>query len=223
MDDLKVIASERLSELFHNETQQTTANRLNVQQATVSKWLTGANLPVTEVLFDIAKKYKVSIDWLLGLSDSREIDGLVVEKLTYEQIGMVIDRLIQMGSIIIPDLSQFKIGAEDYDPDEEFDPIIDPDYIKISDRALSFLIRKRHQFSEVDEDSIQYWIDNYVDAFHGVRLLNYKGNVERAIDAHSWSGFKPGDWADLIRDISQMTEQEMEEMITEERERRNNG
>ena len=83
MSKLRDILPERLTELFQDETQTATANRLNTGQATVSKWKNGTIIPPTETLIMIAERYRISMDWLLGLSDKREIDSFNIEKLTY--------------------------------------------------------------------------------------------------------------------------------------------
>ena len=69
MAELKDILPERLAEVFSGEIQQITAEKLNVVQSSVSKWLRGEAVPPTETLLYIAKKYRVSADWLLGLSN----------------------------------------------------------------------------------------------------------------------------------------------------------
>ena len=94
MDDLKDIIKVRLAELFEKETQEITAGRLQTTQSNISKWLSGAQLITTDNLYRIAKTYNVSIDWLLGISDVRDINGLNINNLTYEQVARIMDKLI---------------------------------------------------------------------------------------------------------------------------------
>lgn len=82
MDNLKDIMRQRLSETFHGETQEATAIKLNTTQSNVSKWVNSRQYPSPETLRDISRIYHVSVDWLLGISDQKEIDGVVLEKLT---------------------------------------------------------------------------------------------------------------------------------------------
>ena len=81
MDNLKEILPGRLREAFGKDTQETVARKLVTQQGTVSKWISGTVIPPTDVLLLIAEAYKVSVDWLLGISDEKEIDGVVLERL----------------------------------------------------------------------------------------------------------------------------------------------
>ena len=90
MNSLKDITKLRLSETFHGDTQEVIAKKLNTTQGNVSKWVNGQQIPTPEMLHDISKIYKVSVDWLLGISDEREIDGIALEKLTYEQVARII-------------------------------------------------------------------------------------------------------------------------------------
>ena len=81
--DPKELLKARLAETFENDTQEVVARKLMTTQGNVSKWLNG-QIPTTDNLLSISKAYKVSVDWLLGISDEKEIDGGVLEKLTYE-------------------------------------------------------------------------------------------------------------------------------------------
>ena len=83
MDDLKDIVAKRLSELFEKETQDITASRLQTTQGNVSKWLNGTQLITTDNLYRISKVYNVSIDWILGISDVREINGVNIDCFNY--------------------------------------------------------------------------------------------------------------------------------------------
>ena len=91
MADLNEIMKERLTKTFAGETQEVTARRLSTTQGNVSKWKSGSQVPTPDMLLTISKAYKVSVDWLMGVSNEPEIDGLVLEKLTYEQIAKVFD------------------------------------------------------------------------------------------------------------------------------------
>ena len=86
MVDIYEVVSKRLSKIFEGEVQEVTAKKLNVVQSTISKWLTGQLIPQTEVLSDISKIYGVSVDWILGISGEKQVNGIALEELTYEQI-----------------------------------------------------------------------------------------------------------------------------------------
>lgn len=222
MDEFKDVLPSRLAEIFGDETQQSIADRLYTGQSNVSKWLSGESTPPTGTLFLIAKTYKVSVDWLLGISDEKEVDGVSIEKLTYEQVARMFDRLMKYGCIEIPDLQKLRPVAED-EYDEDRPPEYDSDYIKINDRALSFIFRRRMKLMDVDEDYLDMWIENEVKRFNGVRLLSYKGKMAEALDQYSWSTFKAGDWASLLTELKDKTEEDLANLIKKNKEGKKNG
>ncbi len=67
------ILKKRLKEAFGNESQEKVARRLNMTQGSVSKMLSGAQTPTLDTIFNISQSYCVSADWLLGLSEKKNI------------------------------------------------------------------------------------------------------------------------------------------------------
>lgn len=67
-----IILSKRLKELRQNLniTQKEFAKTLNITAAALSKYESGNGYPSIPILAEIAKKYNVSVDWLLGLSEN---------------------------------------------------------------------------------------------------------------------------------------------------------
>ncbi len=53
----------------HKISQQEVANRINVSQRAVSKWLRSETEPTATNLFNLALLFDVSADYLLGLSE----------------------------------------------------------------------------------------------------------------------------------------------------------
>ena len=68
IDEMKKILSERLREVFKGEPQELTARKLITTQSNISKWVGEENphIPTPGNLYEIAKAYHVSIDWLFG-------------------------------------------------------------------------------------------------------------------------------------------------------------
>ena len=64
--------TERLKELRGCESQKSFATMLNLNQQTYQRYECGAREPDLETLHRIGVSCGVSIDWLLGLSDSRD-------------------------------------------------------------------------------------------------------------------------------------------------------
>ena len=221
MDNLREILPLRLKEAFGKDTQETIARKLLTQQGTVSKWINGTVVPPTDVLLLISKAYKVSVDWLLGVSDEKEIDGVALEKITYEQITRILDDLLERRIISVPDLSTINQNESPLAPPEEQDedqeettklsltPRYDSDYIFINDRAISFMLRRRLKFKEIGPDAYGFWKDNIAN-YAGIRLLDYRGKMQTAIDTKAWASFnKDGDWIDLLKELSGMSNEEL--------------
>lgn len=231
MADLNKIISERLAKAFGNDTQDVTARKLCMTQGNVSKLVNGEQMPTVDTLVEVSKAYNVSVDWLVGVSDCPEIDGLVIEKLTYEQVALVIDKLIENSTVEIPDLVEvaeangiYISGEPDEgdEPPEKLPPVVDSDYIKVRDRILSYLLRRRMKLSEIDAEMHDVWIEKLAN-FQGLRLLTYSLLMQEAIDANKTASFKDGDWAGLVQRFSEFTEDELKEEISKLTEKEGNG
>lgn len=229
MDNIKDILPGRLREAFGNDTQEVVARKLVTQQGTVSKWISGTVVPPTDVLLLISEAYKVSVDWLLGISDQREIDGVVLDKLTYEQIVKTLDWLFAKGTICLPDLNAIEqrepitpeYSEAEGDAEEKaavLPPRYDSDYILINDRAISFMLRRRLKFMEIGEDAYGFWKDN-IGHYAGIRLLDYNHDMQAAIDTKAWASFtKDGDWIDVLREMSGLSQAELAEYVQRNKE-----
>ena len=117
MADLNKTISERLAKAFGNDTQDVIARKLCMTQGNVSKLVNGAQMPTVDTLVEVSKAYNVSVDWLVGVSDCPEIDGLVIEKLTYQQVALVINIHIEKSTLqnqklvtISPNKAKYKIA-----------------------------------------------------------------------------------------------------------------
>ena len=67
----KALIGKRLKEFrtSHNLTQEKLANEINTSHSTISGYEHGKNMILTAFAYNIAKKYKVSLDWLCGRID----------------------------------------------------------------------------------------------------------------------------------------------------------
>ena len=68
----------------NNYTQVQLAQKLGLTKSVISAYETGLSLPSYDVLINIAKIFKVSTDYLLGMDNRQEIDlsGLTPEEIT---------------------------------------------------------------------------------------------------------------------------------------------
>lgn len=107
-------------------------------------------------------------------------------------------------------------------PDEEqkeepHKPEYDSDYIKINDRLLSYLFRRRMNTEATDPDLMELWRENNLPNFGRLRVIDNTGNMEAALDAKGWARFRDGDWIDHMEEILKMTEEERAEWIEQQR------
>lgn len=74
------ILRERLEETLSGEPQTTVAEKIGRSQGAVSKLrsFSKGQVPHPDTLFNIAKAYNVSVDWLLGLSERKRLEGSAI-------------------------------------------------------------------------------------------------------------------------------------------------
>ncbi len=84
----------RLKELrkVKNLTQQELANKVDLVKSSISAYEKGLKYPSVEVLIKLCNCFNVSADYLLGLSDEKEIKKY---DLTEEQMELVTKMIIQ--------------------------------------------------------------------------------------------------------------------------------
>ena len=75
--DPKTIFGRRLYMLLneHGMTRQEMADELNIHAKCIGDFLNKYTFPSTQTIIKICNTYNVSADWLLGLSDERELRG----------------------------------------------------------------------------------------------------------------------------------------------------
>ena len=212
INNLNKIVGQRLSEILKGEKQVVTAGKLNVEQGTVSKWKNGETIPSPDTLVQIADLYDVSIDWLLGLSEVKERNQLSSKKITYAHVLADLDKLFELANIEVLD---FYEAAKDKNLAIVFRNsnreayTEDTDYIKINDRVLSYLLRRRKQIYNFDEDYAKDWIDKCIAIFRENRTLDYRNNVDKVIQMNPTTTFKDGDWGRMVAEINNMSEEDM--------------
>lgn len=207
----KDVVAERLAETFKGQTQDQVGKLIHAGQTTVSKWLSGEKVPTTETLLYISQVYHVSVDWLLGLSDEREIDSVAYTKLTYEQVVRLIDYLIAHRNLLIPDLSSLKQSRSR-------EPIYDPGYIKVNDRLLAYLLRRRKTLQDMGDDMLCLWRDEERPGtlfdFKGLQLMDNDSLTEAALDIKGWAQLNSnGKWIEIVRQIQGMSKERLMEFV----------
>ncbi len=152
MDTDKELLGKRLKETFGDSSQSDVAQILRTSQGNISKWIAGKAYPSTENLLLIAKHYNVSIDWLLGLSDRKEITTLP-KNLSYESCTDTLLNLIQRNALAKPDKDNKK-----------------QTYI-INDPLLYELVNKGISLRMTDDDFYHTWLESRLTLFRDTQIL----------------------------------------------------
>lgn len=145
------IFKSRLRETFGTDSQKTVGKKLNMTQGNVSKLLSGLQQPTLDTLYRIAEVYGVSVDWLMGLSDRKNVMKPEVG-ISYAIAIEVVSDLIRHGAKLLDE------------PKHSLSVVID-------DPILAKLIRKGHALSETDRDLFQDWKNTKLSLFDDKSLL----------------------------------------------------
>ncbi len=195
MDDLKDTVSERLRDLFEGETDEMTASKLLMSPANLNKIKNGKQLPTAETLKLISQKYDVSVDWLLGIKGDMDINSVNLKSLSYEQVFALINELYMSNTLEVADLGTKK------------KPRLDPDYLKVNDPALSFMLRRRLSLIGVDEIYFEDWVEKHLPQYKGAPLLICdKEMLDFFLKDKNLSSYKEGDWVSRIKEYEKKTQ-----------------
>lgn len=166
----KTILSTRLNELVKKHpvegrilTQLELAQMLHVSRQTITYYLSGEVQPNWDMIADIARLYKVSTDWLLGLSDVASRDPGIQDICACSVLNEA------SAKFVYNDISY--IEAEDFDPAiprEEFEKIIGKEITEDQRRALvkAMLVENRRDGVNflLGNDWSGYFIDLIAEA-----------------------------------------------------------
>ena len=69
------------------------ADMFDVKRATVGKWETGVNKPPADLLIQIANRFRVTTDWLLGNSEYKTLGGYFDDKFEVKSLAKEVREL----------------------------------------------------------------------------------------------------------------------------------
>lgn len=149
----KDVIRERLKEAINGDSQQAVADKLNLAQSTISKFLNGKQDITLETMYHIAKIYGVSVDWILGLTDSKDgKDTAITEPSTYADLIKSISELVYVG------------GAE---ITNDVDGLV----VKINDPLAKSLLIKSSTFMKTDADVHRSWLIKMLSMFKDREII----------------------------------------------------
>ena len=150
--DEKVIR-ERLEETFNGESQQTVAEKLHLGQSTISKIMNGKQAITLETVYHVAKIYGVSVDWILGLTESKDgKDTSVTGVSTYAELIRSISELAYVG------------GAEIVND-------VDGLVVKINDPLAKSMLNKSATFMKTDAEVHRSWLAKMLSMFKSREII----------------------------------------------------
>ena len=155
------IIKERLKETFNGESQETVAAKLNMTQGSISKLLTGKQVPTLETLYHIADIYGVSIDWITGLSEEKDLSISKTSSSSYCCVVGALSDLFAVNGIEIIDNSEFK---DRRDTDKEV-------VLRILDPLTNALFTKSLKLFDTDPDLYKTWRIDKLTAFEDRELI----------------------------------------------------
>lgn len=74
--EIDVMVADRIKQLriSNNMTQTELAKKLNITRSSVNAWEMGISIPSTTYIVELSQLFKVSTDYLLGLSNNNTLD-----------------------------------------------------------------------------------------------------------------------------------------------------
>lgn len=145
----------RLKEAVNGDVQEMIAEKLNLSQSTVSRLLSGQQVPTTEVLCIISDVYGVSIDWLLGKSDVKHIE--TGEEWSYAEVVESMLELCRKEAVEVIDYKKER-GTK-------------TQAVVINDPLLLRLVKTGHSLQNADYLSCENWIKERLSLFRGQPVL----------------------------------------------------
>lgn len=170
------ITANRINEIKGNLSQEKFAESINSSQSVVSKILNGES-PSNTVLVEIAKKYNVSVDWLLGLSSYKYLSGFSqydsLDFITYADVITMFIYLIKNNTVSY----QSEKNEDDSDYYDCFQEEKRRDQIIINDHFLGDLIVTANAILTTCPETITSWKKQVLNDYH-IKLMNWGLNEE---------------------------------------------
>ncbi len=197
METDKELVGKRLRETFGESSQKDVADILCTSQGNISKWIAGKAYPSTDNLLLISKHYNVSIDWLLGLSDRKDITTLP-KSLSYESCTATLLNLIQRDALARPDEKNKK-----------------ETYI-IKDPLLSELVNKGLSLRKTDDDFYNTWLESRLTLFRDTKVLYAFAWADESVCYSMVDANTESDWLGAYKDAADVEEEYNVEMGDDE-------
>lgn len=174
------ITSDRIKEVMGDLSQEKFAKSVMSSQSVISKILSGEQ-PSLNLLMEISKVYKVSIDWLLGISPYKYLSGYStfedVKPTTYSDVIAIFVRLMKHNSVSFGRIPIERL--EGYDP-YGFDAKVDhEDIVKINDHFIGDLVSTASAILTTSPEAAETWLAQ-ISKDYGIEIKEWTEFEERA-------------------------------------------
>lgn len=173
--------SQRIREVMGDLTQAEFASEVHSTQTTISKVLSGS-MPSSSLLIAISKRFGVSTDWILGLSDNKYVSGASTEQLLYSDVVPVLAGLLDKGSITY----RTETKKENVVVSEEGNVVTNEFTIyllEIKDAILKDCISLASHTSRVDGNTYAYWIKSMKENYRR-EVLRWSPELEDSYQSY---------------------------------------
>ena len=159
------IITKRIQELMGSLTQTEFAEKIHSSPPAISRIISGEE-PSLNVLRDISKYCGVSVDWVLGISNKKNITGYSTfeedRPTTYSDVIATLIRMAQNESIEIMRLEDEPQG---YNPIPYMQKADFSDYIKIKDHFVGDLVISADSLLKNNPETIDSWLKKVVEDY----------------------------------------------------------
>lgn len=184
------ILKARLKEAFGSDSQETVGKKLNMTQGNISKLLSGSQQPTLETVYHIAEIYDVSVDWLLGKSETKRNAGAS----TYASCVETLFDLNRHGAIRIQEGPGRQMTMD------------------IADPIIAALMKKSLVLSKTDEDLHRNWVDTKLSLFGSKPLIFSAAWVDHNVEFLASEATTESNWLEVY-EAAKKAEEEYSEMM----------
>jgi transcriptional regulator with XRE-family HTH domain len=174
----------RLKEAIGNDSQETVGRKLNMTQGNVSKLLSGTQQPTLETIYHVSEVYGVSTDWLLGISDTKEVRHSI-EGMTY---AIVINSIIEM----------VKHGALNQTDDRKNTTF------ELKDPLVEAMVKKGTTLRETDRELFENWRDTKLSQFRNSPLIWWNTWKDMSVDFLAGQATSESNWIEVLDQAKQV-------------------
>lgn len=189
------VIKERLRETFGTASQTEVGRKLDMTQGNVSKLLAGQQ-PAVDTMYRIAEVYGVSVDWLLGLSENKNIPPKGAD-ISYSETVKVLHAMRLCGVADIQKKENQIIG------------------FSIKDPILKALLSKYDVLFTADVEIFKEWRKEKLSLFDDKQLLGRKAWDDDYVRFLSGEARGEADWLVVYKEAKKIQDEYMELMKDE--------